>query len=357
VASVTDVGELGFALLKGLQYLYLSALRARTLGHTKLRTGAGQTLLGSKAGWGLRPLLISVTTRHATTINIVQSCLNHASFVRAAALDAFLASLACGACQGRSNAYLKLERLTLLFLKRALPQPSQKLSVLGTALTATVYTLTVLYTLLFVLTLISTLSLALVCGQILSASSALLVRSLKLGWGLCSYGAPSLFWALRLSLALGLFMLNRLMVLFTPLNPPKGPGAPMLRLEEPFISKVLRKIQRRAWPLYTDEFGRSYFRRTSVGGVLILVKASSLKLKLRLKKALKVFGFLLFAVIIFLMIFSLPAGPLTRARASCLVLLACLGLKVIFEVKLKARRFVQWCRCLRAKADRYPFVS
>lgn len=282
------------------------------------------------------------------------------------AFDAFLASLASIGGPRQAELYLKLEHLSRVLLKATVVQPSPNLGALERALTAAVYASAASFTLLFFFTLISTLNLALVFRQALLGLLPPLTRGLGFVWGLCFLSPGLIILASRALLALGVFTLN-CFVIFINFSAPrvkKSLGALILGLvsrlssEEPspapapFIIRVAKRAQRRVWPFYTDEFGRSYFRRTAMGGGVALAKASVLSLKLFLRETLGVLGLLLFTAVVL----SLPAEPLTRAYVLYSSLVAYSALKVLFKVKPKALRFAQRYRRLRAKVGNFFFL-
>lgn len=286
---------------------------------------------------------------HAAAIAAARSFLNHARFVRSAAFDTFLASLACIGGPKQNGLYLRIENLTGVFLRHALTQPSPKLGTLEAALTAVVCTLAASYTLLFSLTLVSAFNLASAFGQALLGLLPPLTRTLKLVWRLCPHLLGAFIWALKTLLALGIFTLSRLIDLASLFATRAGRGLEKPSpADSPFIVRVATRVRRKLWPLYTDELGRSYLRRTPIGGVLALARVSTSSLKLPLKEALGALVFLSFAAVVF----SLPTELLTRATILYSSVVTYLGLRVFFKTKPKALRFARGCRLLGAKVGR-----
>jgi hypothetical protein len=267
------------------------------------------------------------------------------------AFDSFLASFVYIKDPRQNRLYLGLEHLTEAVFKPTLRQPTPKLSIFETALIAAIWALTASYTLFFFLTLISIFNLVLLFRQALSTLTPRLIPPLatilKRVW------PPHLLSLLTLAskppLALRTFTLTRFIVFasFFVNLVKKNLRALVLGSKKPnpvaspFVVRVSKKVQRKAWPPYTDESGRLYFRRTLVGGVKTTPRRPS-----------KVLGFLLLT----LMVLLLPTEAVTKLNMLWPLAAAYLTLRVVFKVRPKILKLAQGCRSFGPRLRRCFFA-
>ncbi len=264
-----------------------------------------------------------------------------------------------------------MDRFAEALLKAAPLSPNSKVRPLEVVMVVIPCALAASYSLFFFFALISALNLARAIGQaapkLLYLPTKTLVTLAPLLGGLCAACLNALGFAVRALvsfLTLGSLMLNCFIILANRhvvrlklkirelalgLAASLGIITPQ-EAEGSFLAKVAKRVRRRVWPFYTDEFGQSYFRRTTVGRTLALLKTCVLGFTSLLREVLGALFFLFFTMLVFL----LPIDIFSRANVFYSSLAAYVAVRVFIKIKPKALRLARRFRRFKARVKRYP---
>jgi hypothetical protein len=243
-------------------------------------------------------------------IAAIEPCLSCAYFSRSLAFDSLLTSLFYIKGPTPWGLYFRLEGAAKALLKTTPPLQNSELSGLGAAVAFVFCAVEILFTVLFFFGVIATFNLALIANQALSTVLAPLAKgAIRYVWKACLRALSLTAMALNFTLILASYILIRFAVVVN------------------FCVVRAKKV----WPLYTDELGRSYFRRTTIGGILALSKTCASSAGSLLKEVLGAVGILILTTIIFL----LPTDILTRGYTFYSAMATCATLKVFIKVRPK----------------------